>query len=144
VHHACATTTHTPVKPRESALIPFCNVPPLRGRDRLHLAASLGYRLPSQTNTGLFCALCPHSCTPGKNFSVGHPCSRPITLNLKVICRWASGKEVATLLGMSILLILLSPGPGCYILVDGSVFFCVTLSVRVSILWLYMNLILEA
>ena len=30
---------YVPVKPRESALIPFCNVPPPRGRARLHLAA---------------------------------------------------------------------------------------------------------
>src|SRR6185295_11966722 len=29
---------YVPVKPRESALIPFCNVPPPRGRARLHLA----------------------------------------------------------------------------------------------------------
>ena len=30
---------YVPVKPRESALIPFCNVPPPRRRARLHLAA---------------------------------------------------------------------------------------------------------
>ena len=30
---------YVPVKPRESALIPFCNVPPPRGWARLHLAA---------------------------------------------------------------------------------------------------------
>ena len=58
---------------RKFGCVVYCNVPPLRGRTRLHLAASLGYRLPSQTNTGLFCALCPHSCAPGKNFPVGHP-----------------------------------------------------------------------
>jgi hypothetical protein len=28
----CATATHAPMKPRESTLMPFCNVPPLRGR----------------------------------------------------------------------------------------------------------------
>jgi hypothetical protein len=49
-----------------------CNVPPPRGRDRLHLAAFLGHRLSSQTNTSLLCALCPHSCAPGKNFPIGH------------------------------------------------------------------------
>jgi hypothetical protein len=65
----------------------------------LHLAAFLGHRLPSQTHTSLFCALCPHSCAPGKDFLVGHlswNCSRPSTLNLRVLWRWASGKEVAT------------------------------------------------
>jgi hypothetical protein len=65
-----------------------CNVPPLRDRTRLHLAAFLGYRLPSQTHTSLFYALCPHLCTPGKDFPVGHPswnCSRPSTLNLRVL-----------------------------------------------------------
>uniref|UniRef100_A0A0E0AX42 non-specific serine/threonine protein kinase n=1 Tax=Oryza glumipatula TaxID=40148 RepID=A0A0E0AX42_9ORYZ len=37
----------------------------------LHLPS---HRLPlasSQTNTCLFCTLCPHSCAPGKNFPVG-------------------------------------------------------------------------
>ena len=72
---------------------------------RLHLAAFLGHRLPSQTHTSLFCALCPHSCAPGKNFlvaplgrtslSVTHR-SRPSTLNLGVLKRWASGKKVTT------------------------------------------------
>ncbi len=72
-HHACATATHAPVKPRKSALIPFCNVPPPPGWARLHLAAFIGHRLPSQTNTSLFCTLCPHSCAIGKNFPIGHP-----------------------------------------------------------------------
>ncbi|BAS78930.1 Os02g0518950, partial [Oryza sativa Japonica Group] len=43
------------------------------GQARLHLIAFIGHRLPSQTNTGLFCTLCPHSCAPGKNFPVGYP-----------------------------------------------------------------------
>jgi hypothetical protein len=30
-------------------------------------------RISPQTNTCLSCALCPHSCTPGKDFPVGHP-----------------------------------------------------------------------
>ena len=63
-HHACATATHAPVKPRGLALIPFCNVPPPRGRARLHLGAFLGHSQPPQTNTSLFCTLCPHSCVP--------------------------------------------------------------------------------
>jgi hypothetical protein len=29
--------------------------------------------LSPQTNTGLLCTLCPHSCAPEKNFPVGHP-----------------------------------------------------------------------
>ena len=83
---ACALTRHAPVhmpvhlrpyvpvKPGESALIPFYNVPLPRGQARLHLVAYLGHRLPSQTNTSLFCALCPHPCAPGKIFrSVTHP-----------------------------------------------------------------------
>jgi len=56
-------------------------------------------RLSSQTNTCLFCTLCPHSCAPGKYFPVGHPsrnCSGPSTLNLGVLWRSASGKDVAT------------------------------------------------
>src|SRR3954463_5518369 len=34
-----------------------------------------GSRLSPQTNTSLFCALCPHSCAPGSYFPVGttHP-----------------------------------------------------------------------
>jgi hypothetical protein len=41
----------------------------------------------------------PSMCAPGKNFPVGHPsqnCYRPSTLNLRVLSRSASGKEVAT------------------------------------------------
>ncbi len=94
-----------------------CNVPPLPDRARLHLAAFIGHRLPSQTNTSLFCTFCPHSCAIGKNFPIGHPslnCSKLSTLNLRVLSRLASGKEVATY--MSILLILLSPRLGCHTL----------------------------
>jgi hypothetical protein len=67
-----------------------CNVPPPRGRARLHLAAFLGHSQPPQTNTSLFCTLCPHSCAPGNYFPVGHPslnCSRPSTLNFRVLSR---------------------------------------------------------
>ena len=70
-----------------------CNIPPPRGRTRLHLAAYIGHRLPSQTNTSLFCTLCPHSCAPGKNFPVDHPSpnfSGPSTFNLGVLWRLAS------------------------------------------------------
>src|SRR6185503_7788391 len=67
--------------------------------DPLTSGCFLRHRLSSQTNTSLFCTLCPHSCAPGKNFSVGHPSpnfSRPSTLNLGVLWRPASRKEVAT------------------------------------------------
>ena len=74
----------------------YCNVPPPRGQARLHLIAFLEHRLPSQTNNSLFCALCPHSCAPGRTSrSVTHR-SKPSTLNLRVLKRWASRKEVAT------------------------------------------------
>jgi hypothetical protein len=73
-----------------------CNVPPPRGRACLHLVAFLGHRLPSQTNTSLFCALCPHSCAPRKNFPIGHPSLQAKLLNFGVLSRWASGKEVTT------------------------------------------------
>ena len=84
VHHAHAPNPHAPVKPRESALIPFCNVLLPRGQVRLRLATFLGYRPLSQTNTSLFCTLCPHSCASGKNFLIGHSspnCSGLSTLN---------------------------------------------------------------
>ena len=96
MHTMPVQLTHAPVKPQGSALIPFYNVPPPRGQARLHLIAFLGHRLPSQTNTSLFYVLCPHSCAPGRTSrSVTHR-PRPSTLNLGVLKRWASRKEVAT------------------------------------------------
>ena len=77
---------------------------------------NLGYRLPSQTNTSLFCALCPHSCAPGKNFQVGHPSpnfSESNTLNSEFFRDRLPEKKLQ-LIGMSILLILLSTGSGCH------------------------------
>jgi hypothetical protein len=65
----------------------------------LHLATFLGYSQSSQTNTSLFYTLCPHSCALGKYFPVGHSFinfCRPSTLKFRVLCRWASGKEVVT------------------------------------------------
>ena len=53
-----------------------------------------------------------------KDFPVGHSspnCSKPSTLNLGVLWRPTSRKKLQ-LVGMSILLILLSPGPGCHML----------------------------
>ena len=77
----------------------WCVTSRLPESDPLTSGSFLGHRLPSQINTCLFCTLCPHSCAPGKNFPVGHPSpnfSGPSILNLGVLWRPASGKEVAT------------------------------------------------
>ena len=69
-----------------SALNPGVPQPSLAGRRYLSLQRAVA----TQTNTSLFCALCPHSCAPGKDFPVGHPssnCSGPSTLNLGVLFR---------------------------------------------------------
>ena len=82
------------------------------------MAAFLGYSQSPQTNTSLFCTLCPHSCAPGKYFSVGHPSlnySRPSTLNFRVLWRWALGKEVATCWYESPINPI-KPWVGCYII----------------------------
>ena len=74
--------------------------------------------MSSQTNTSLFCTLCPHSCAPGKNFPVSHPSpnfSRPSTLNLGVLWRPASGKEVATC-WYEYPINPIKPWPGCHML----------------------------
>ena len=42
------------------------NGPPPRGWAHLHLATFLGYSQSPQTNTSLFCTICPHSCASGK------------------------------------------------------------------------------
>jgi hypothetical protein len=50
-----------------------------------------------------------------KDFPVGHPsqdCSSPSTLNPEVLLRQASEKKKMHIVGMSILSILLSLGPG--------------------------------
>ena len=67
----------------------YCNVPPPRGRARLHLAAFLGHSQPPQTNTLFFCA----------------------RLTLEFFIDRLPEKKLQ-LVGMSLLLILLSPGPG--------------------------------
>uniref|UniRef100_A0A0D9YYT5 Uncharacterized protein n=1 Tax=Oryza glumipatula TaxID=40148 RepID=A0A0D9YYT5_9ORYZ len=43
---------------------PPLDLPP-PGQAHLHLAVFIGHRLLSQTNTSLFCTLCPHSSGPG-------------------------------------------------------------------------------
>ena len=95
-----------------------CNVPPPPSPRQGPFTSSsfIGYRIPSQTNTCLFCTLCSHSCAPGNHFSVGHPspnCSGPNTLNLGVLGDRLPEKKLQ-LVGMSILLILLSPRPECH------------------------------
>ena len=94
-----------------------CNIPPPRGRARLHLGAFLGYSHLSQTNTSLFYTLCPYLRTLGKYFLVGHPSlnfSRPIMLNFRVLWTWASRKEVATCWYKSCINPI-KPWAGCYI-----------------------------
>jgi hypothetical protein len=62
----------------------------------------------------LLCALCPHSCTPGKTFrSDTHPqiSSSQARLTWRFI-RVILPKNKMHLVGMSLLLILLSLGPG--------------------------------
>nr|ABB47084.1 retrotransposon protein, putative, unclassified [Oryza sativa Japonica Group] len=92
------------------------------GQARLHLIAFIGHRLPSQTNTYLLCTLCPHSCAPGKNFPVGHLSQiapGQARLTLEFFGDWLPEKKLEKklqLVDMSILLILLSPRPGCYTL----------------------------
>jgi hypothetical protein len=91
---------------------------PPRGRACYPWQLSRISRLSPQTNTSLSCALCPHSCTPGINFPVGHPSlnrSRPSTLNLEFFSDELPEKK-AYLDDMSILSILLSPGPGYHTL----------------------------
>jgi ferredoxin-like protein FixX len=65
--------SHAPVKPRESALIPFVTTRLPEVGPAYVWQLSRTPRISSHTNTCLFCALCPHSCTPGKDFPVSHP-----------------------------------------------------------------------
>ena len=61
----------------------------------------LGHRLSSQTNTSLFCTLCPHWCAPEKKFPVGHPSpnfSGLSTLNLGVLLETGFQKRSCNLL----------------------------------------------
>jgi len=122
----------------------MCNVLPLRGRASLHRAVFVGHRLPSQTNINLFYALCPQSCILKKNFLVNHrPTSvfstyfvltraHPKRTSRLITHPWiiSLGQAHLTLeffrdrllekklklIDMSILLIILSPRSGCYIL----------------------------
>jgi hypothetical protein len=70
--------------------------------------------LSPQTNTGLLCTLCPHSCAPEKNFPVGHPfqiAPSQACLTWRFF-RASLPKKKMHLVGMDTLLILLSLGPG--------------------------------
>jgi hypothetical protein len=64
---------HASVKPRESALIPIVTTHLPEARPAYTWQLSRTPRISPQTNTCLSCALCPHSCAPGKDFPVGHP-----------------------------------------------------------------------
>jgi hypothetical protein len=91
---------------------------PPRGRACYPWQLSRISRLAPQTNTSLFCALCPHSCAPGINFLVGHRSSnrsRPSMFNLEFFLDELLEKKLQ-LVDTSILLILLSPRQGCHTL----------------------------
>jgi hypothetical protein len=64
---------HAPVKPRESALIPIVTTRLPEVGPAYTWQLSRTPRISPQTNTCVFCALCPHSCAPEKDFPVGHP-----------------------------------------------------------------------
>jgi hypothetical protein len=84
--HAHAPNPHTPMLPQGSALIPNITPQPPCGQAYYPWQLSWISRLAPQINTSLFYKLCPHSCAPGNNFSVGQPSSnrfRPSTLKLE-------------------------------------------------------------
>jgi hypothetical protein len=94
-----------------------CNIPPPQGRAHLYLAAFLGHRLPSQTNTSLFL----HTLSSLVSTREELPGRSPITpgqarLTLEFFRDGLPEKKLQ-LVGKSILLILLSTGPRCYITV---------------------------
>jgi hypothetical protein len=63
------------------------------------LGQSAQKRLVWVCEGSLLCTHCPHSCAPGKDFPVvAWNYSRPSTLNLRILWRWASRKEVTTCL----------------------------------------------
>jgi hypothetical protein len=64
---------HEPVKPRELALMPIVTTRLPEAGPAYTWQLSRTPRISPQTNTFLSCALCPHSCAPGKDFPVGHP-----------------------------------------------------------------------
>src|SRR6185312_11541188 len=107
---------YVPMKPRESALIPFCNVPPPRGRARLHLAVFYDIdcpHIPTPVFSAHFVLTRAH---PGRiSRSVTHPQISPgqARLTSEFFGDRLLEKRLQ-LIGMSILLILLSPGPGCH------------------------------
>ena len=106
------------MKPRESALIPFCNVPPTRGWARLHLAAFYDIDYPHRPTHVFSAHFVLTRAHPGIiSRSVTHPQIAPgqARLTSEFFGDRLPEKKLQ-LVGMNILLILLSPGPGCHIL----------------------------
>ena len=109
---------YVPVKLRESAMIPFCNISPPRGQARLHLAAFLDIDYPHRPTHVFSTHFVLTRAHPGRS-------SRSVThleialdkarLTLEFF-RDRFPEKKLQLVGMSILLILLSPGPRCHML----------------------------
>jgi hypothetical protein len=92
----------TPHAPHETTRVgsdTICNVLPIRGRACLCLGNSLRPQEYPHIPTHVFSAhfFLTHAHSGRTSRSVSH-CSRPSTLNIGVLLRWASGKEVATCL----------------------------------------------
>jgi hypothetical protein len=106
-------STHAPVKHRGSALIPLVTPQPIPKAVVLTPGSSVGHIFSPQTNTGLLCTLCRHSCAPEKNFPVSHP-SQIAPSQARLTWRFFRDrppKKKMHLVGMDTLLILLSLGP---------------------------------
>ena len=105
---------YVPVKPRESALIPFCNVPPSRGQARLHLAAFQDIDYPHRPTHVFSAHFVLTRAHPGRSSrSVTHPEIAPgqARLTLEFFRDRLSEKKLQ-LVDMSILSILLSSWAG--------------------------------
>jgi hypothetical protein len=105
---------HTPVKPRESALIPLVTPRPIPGPAVLTLDSSLGsYIVPTDQHESFVRTLSSLMCTR-ENFSVGH-LSQIAPSQARLTWRFFRDrlpKKKMHLVGMITLLILLSLGPG--------------------------------
>jgi hypothetical protein len=97
---------HAPVKPRESALIPIVTTRPPEAGPAYTWQLSRTPRISSQTNKCLSCALCPHSCAPGKDFPVSQA-----RLTLELFCDGLPKKKLQ-LVGMTILINPIKPWAG--------------------------------
>jgi hypothetical protein len=123
MRHVSYARTPSPHTRRETVRVDsntICNTPSTPRPVVLTPDSFLGSLSSPQTNTGLLCALCPQSCAPEKTSrSVTHP---KIDLGQTRLTyrffRDRLPKNKIYLVGMSILSILLSLGPG-YHMVSG-------------------------